>query len=92
MEGSSPSAPPLAWHHFLDRMRHPSAADLVRSIKSFVVSFSNAAPDPEKDSAAVQEFLANMEAAFRAHTLWAGSSEEELENAGEVIFLYPLQL
>ncbi|XP_020100697.1 vacuolar protein sorting-associated protein 9A-like [Ananas comosus] len=88
MEGSSPSAPPLAWHHFLDRMRHPSAADLVRSIKSFVVSFSNAAPDPEKDSAAVQEFLANMEAAFRAHTLWAGSSEEELENAGEGLEKY----
>ena len=54
---------------------------------SFIVSFSNKAPDPEKDSAAVQAFLANMEGAFRAHTLWAGSSEEELESAGEVSFL-----
>ena len=51
---------------------------------SFIVSFSNKAPDPEKDSAAVQEFLSNMEGAFKVHMLWAGSSEEELESAGEV--------
>lgn len=51
---------------------------------SFIVSFSNHAPDPERDSAAIQEFLSNMEAAFRAHPLWTGCSEEELESAGEV--------
>lgn len=51
---------------------------------SFIVSFVNNAPDAEKDSVAVQEFLGNMEAAFRAHPLWSGSSEEELESAGEV--------
>jgi len=51
---------------------------------SFIVSFSNNLPDPERDSAAVQQFLLNMEAAFRAHPLWAGCSEEELESAGEV--------
>lgn len=85
--GSSITAP-LTWHDFLERMRHPSAADFVKSIKSFIVSFSNKAPDPEKDSAAVQEFLANMEGAFRAHPLWAGSSEEELESAGEGLEKY----
>lgn len=53
---------------------------------SFIVSFSNNAPDPERDSAAVQQFFTNMEAAFRAHPLWAGCSEEELESAGEVSF------
>ena len=53
---------------------------------SFIVSFSNNAPDPERDSGAVQEFLGKMEAAFRAHPLWAGCSEEELESAGEVSF------
>ncbi|PKA59522.1 Vacuolar protein sorting-associated protein 9A [Apostasia shenzhenica] len=82
------STAPLAWHDFLERMRHPSAADFVKSIKSFIVSFSNRAPDPEKDSAAVQEFLASMEGAFRAHMLWAGSSEEELESAGEGLEKY----
>lgn len=85
--GSSMTAP-LTWHDFLERMRHPSAADFVKSIKSFIVSFSNKAPDPEKDSAAVQEFLATMEGAFRAHPLWAGSTEEELESAGEGLEKY----
>ncbi|KAK8941182.1 Vacuolar protein sorting-associated protein 9A [Platanthera zijinensis] len=87
-EAFSSSTAPLAWHDFLERMRHPSAADFVKSIKSFIVSFSNRAPDPEKDSAAVQNFLANMEEAFRAHMLWAGSSEEELESAGEGLEKY----
>lgn len=62
---------------------------------SFIVSFSNHVPDPERDSAAVQEFLAKMEADFRAHPLWAGCSEEELDSAGEVsyntiLFVYTL--
>ncbi|KAL6504911.1 hypothetical protein OROHE_023669 [Orobanche hederae] len=78
------STAPLTWHDFLERMRHPSATDFVKAIKSFIVSFLNNAPDAERDSTAVQEFLGNMEAAFRAHSLWAGSTEEELESAGEV--------
>ena len=53
---------------------------------SFIVSFSNNAPDPERDGASVQEFFAKMEVAFRAHPLWAGCSEEELESAGEVSY------
>lgn len=82
------STAPLTWHDFLERMRHPSAAPFVKDIKSFIVSFMNNAPDGERDSAAVQEFLGNMETAFRAHTLWAGSSEEELESAGEGLEKY----
>ncbi|XP_078435656.1 vacuolar protein sorting-associated protein 9A-like [Wolffia australiana] len=82
------STAPLTWHDFLERMRHPSAAEFVKSIKSFIVSFSNKVPDAEKDSAAIQEFLASMEAAFRAHSLWAGCSEEELESAGEGLEKY----
>ncbi|KAJ6809173.1 vacuolar protein sorting-associated protein 9A-like [Iris pallida] len=88
--GSSSSATtaPLAWHDFLERMSHPSASDFVKSIKSFIISFSNSVPDPEKDSAAVQEFLAKMEGSFRSHNLWAGSSEEELQSAGEGLEKY----
>ncbi|KAF9601384.1 hypothetical protein IFM89_019237 [Coptis chinensis] len=82
------STAPLTWHDFLERMRHPSASDFVKSIKSFIVSLSNDAHDPEKDSAAVQEFLTKMEGAFRAHSLWAGSSKEELESAGEGLEKY----
>ncbi|XP_073135210.1 vacuolar protein sorting-associated protein 9A-like [Henckelia pumila] len=82
------STAPLTWHDFLERMRHPSAAEFVKAIKSFIVSFLNNAPDAERDSASVQEFLNNMETAFRAHSLWAGSSEEELESAGEGLEKY----
>ncbi|XWS23820.1 hypothetical protein CRYUN_Cryun28dG0048100 [Craigia yunnanensis] len=78
----------LGLQDFLERMRQPSAADFVKSIKSFIVSFSNNAPDPERDSAAVQAFFSNMEAAFRAHPLWAGCSEEELDSAGEGLEKY----
>uniref|UniRef100_A0A2P2JTY9 Vacuolar protein sorting-associated protein 9A n=1 Tax=Rhizophora mucronata TaxID=61149 RepID=A0A2P2JTY9_RHIMU len=78
----------LGLQDFLERMRQPSAADFVKSIKSFIVSFSNNAPDPARDSALVQDFLAKMEAAFRAHPLWAGCSEEELDSAGEGLEKY----
>lgn len=91
MENAEPfssSTAPLTWHDFLERMRHPSASEFVKAIKSFIISFSNNPPDPEKDSAAVQEFLSNMEAAFRAHPLWAGRSEEELDSAGEGLEKY----
>ncbi|KAJ7959082.1 Vacuolar protein sorting-associated protein 9A [Quillaja saponaria] len=78
----------LGLHDFLERMRQPAAADFVKAIKSFIVSFSNNVPDPERDSAVVQEFLTNMEAAFRVHPLWAGCSEEEFESAGEGLEKY----
>lgn len=84
----SSSTVQLTWHDFLERMRQPSAAEFVKAIKSFIVSFSNNSPDPEKDSAAVQQFFTNMEAAFRAHPLWSGCSEEELESAGEGLEKY----
>ncbi|CAL0319375.1 unnamed protein product [Lupinus luteus] len=75
-------------HDFLDRMRQPSASDFVKAIKSFVVSFSNNAADPERDSASIQDFFSDMQAAFRAHPLWAGSSEDELESAREGLEKY----
>ncbi|KAK8538721.1 hypothetical protein V6N13_009096 [Hibiscus sabdariffa] len=78
----------LGLQDFLERMRQPAAADFVKSIKRFIVSFSNNAPDPERDSAAVQAFFANMEVAFGAHPLWAGCSEEELDSAGEGLEKY----
>lgn len=88
IEASISSTATRTWHDFLERMRQPSATEFVKSIKSFIVSFSNNAPDPERDSACVQEFFGNMEAAFRAHPLWAGRTEEELDNAGEGLEKY----
>ncbi|KAM2088729.1 hypothetical protein ACFX1T_032766 [Malus domestica] len=78
----------LGLHDFLERMRQPSAVDFVKSIKSFIVSFTNNAPDPERNSAAVQDFFARMEIDFRAHPLWPSYSEEELDNADKGLEKY----
>eukprot|EP00249_Psilotum_nudum_P018553 c26861_g1_i1 orf=524-2221(-) len=76
------------FHDFLDRMRNPAAADLVRSIKSFIINFSSNPPDPEKDSKNVQEFMSNMEGMFRVHPLWTGATDEEIESSGEGLEKY----
>ena len=39
------STAPLAWHDFLERMRQPSAAEFVRSIKRLALAPSSA-PGP----------------------------------------------
>ncbi|XP_020877299.1 vacuolar protein sorting-associated protein 9A isoform X1 [Arabidopsis lyrata subsp. lyrata] len=72
-------------HNFLSK---PSAKDFIKSIKSFIVSILNTAPDPEKDCDAVQEFFSKMESAFRAHPLWSGCSADELHNAGDGLEKY----
>ncbi|KAI3761774.1 hypothetical protein L1987_52196 [Smallanthus sonchifolius] len=87
-EASISSAATRAWHDFLERMRQPSATEFVKQIKNFIVSLSNNTPDPERDAASVQEFFSNMEANFRAHPLWAGRTEEELDSAGEGLEKY----
>ncbi|GER27466.1 vacuolar sorting protein 9 domain [Striga asiatica] len=84
----SSSSVTLTWQDFLERMRHPSAADFVKAIKSFIVSILINVPDAERDSVAVQQFFSNMEAAFRAHRLWSGYSEADLESAGEGLEKY----
>lgn len=87
-EASVSSTATRTWHDFLERMRQPSATEFVKNIKNFIISLSNNAPDPERDSASIQEFFSNMEANFRAHPLWAGRTEQELDSAGEGLEKY----
>ncbi|XP_077224710.1 vacuolar protein sorting-associated protein 9A-like [Tasmannia lanceolata] len=82
------SSPPLTFYDFLDRMRHPASVDLVRSIKSFIVSFSFQAANSENDSRRLQDFLLAMETTIRDHPLWAGASEEDIDNAVEGLEKY----
>ncbi|CAM6017689.1 unnamed protein product, partial [Sphagnum balticum] len=79
---------PLTFHDFLDRMRHPLAADFVRSIKTFIMDFTTKVPDPDSDSESVQTFLSTTEGAFQAHPLFANATDEELESAGEGLEKY----
>ncbi|XP_068320666.1 vacuolar protein sorting-associated protein 9A-like, partial [Pyrus communis] len=69
-------------------MRYPASLDLVRSIKSFIVSLSFYAANPESDGKKVQEFYAKMEDIIRDHPLWAGATDEEVNCAMEGLEKY----
>ncbi|CAI8595793.1 unnamed protein product [Vicia faba] len=84
MEGSSSTS----FHDFLHRMRHPSSLDLVRAIKSFIVSFSFYQPKPENDGKRVQDFFSSMEVAIRNHPLWATATEQDIDCAMEGLEKY----
>ncbi|CAL4920052.1 unnamed protein product [Urochloa decumbens] len=76
------------FYDFLDRMRRPAAADLFRSIKSFLVSFSFHEPNAEDDGSKVQAFLTEMESAIRDHPLWANATNQEIDDALEGLEKY----
>ncbi|XP_059449879.1 vacuolar protein sorting-associated protein 9A-like isoform X2 [Corylus avellana] len=82
------ASPSVTFYDFLDRMRNPASLDLVRSIKSFIVSFSFYTANPENDGKRVQEFFLTMEAAIREHSLWAGATDEEIDSALEGLEKY----
>ncbi|KAK4285046.1 hypothetical protein QN277_001792 [Acacia crassicarpa] len=85
---ASTSSQSLSFFDFLDRMRNPASINLVRSIKSFIVSFSFYPPNPESDGKRVQEFYLTMETAIREHPLWTGATEEEIDCAMEALEKY----
>ncbi|KAL5537416.1 hypothetical protein UlMin_043049 [Ulmus minor] len=84
MEGSSS----VSFYDFLDRMRNPASLDLVRSIKSFIVSFSFYPPNPENDGKKVQDFFTTMEEAISDHPLWANATDEQVDRAMEGLEKY----
>ncbi|KAH9726057.1 VPS9 domain-containing protein [Citrus sinensis] len=83
---AAPSA--VTFYDFLDRMRNPASLDLVRSIKSFIVSFSFNNANPENDGKRVQEFFTTMESAIKDHPLWANATIEAIESAMEGLEKY----
>ncbi|XP_038974517.1 vacuolar protein sorting-associated protein 9A-like isoform X3 [Phoenix dactylifera] len=87
MDSSSAFSQPN-FYDFLNRMRHPASADLVRAIKSFIVSFSFHTTDAENDSRKLQDFLVTMESTIKEHPLWAHASHEEIDSAVEGLEKY----
>ena len=81
---------PLSFADFLEKMKDPVAADLVRNIKGFIRHFdersSSYKPNPETDSAAVQDFFLRMESRFRGHPAWRGAGPEVIDQAIEVLY------
>ncbi|KAM7473071.1 hypothetical protein LguiA_011254 [Lonicera macranthoides] len=78
----------LTFYDFLDRMRNPASLDLVKSIKSFIVSFSFYTENSENDAKRLQDFLCSMEASIRDHPLWANATGEEIDCAIEGLEKY----
>ncbi|BDA40541.1 probable vacuolar protein sorting-associated protein 9A at N-terminal half [Coccomyxa sp. Obi] len=79
---------PLSFAEFLERMKEPAAADLVRSIKNFIKTFEDRKPDPERDSVFVQSFLTKSEAAFKQHPVWASAPPAHKAQAVEGLEKY----
>ena len=55
---------------------------------SFVKSFDDRAPDPDRDAALVQDFLAAQDAVLATHSAWAGAPPAILAQAGEGLEKY----
>jgi hypothetical protein len=60
------STTPLTFAAFLEKMRHPGAADIVKSIKTFLSEFNSTVPDAERDAERVQVRRLAPAAAFCA--------------------------
>ncbi|XP_010999498.1 PREDICTED: vacuolar protein sorting-associated protein 9A-like isoform X1 [Populus euphratica] len=85
---SSSSSSSVMFYDFLDKMRNPASLNLVKSIKSFIVSFQFSSANPENDSKRVQEFFSTMEAAIMEHPLWAGATDDEFDCSMEGLEKY----
>ncbi|KAJ0972147.1 hypothetical protein J5N97_020106 [Dioscorea zingiberensis] len=83
MEPSPSSLPNFI--DFLNRMRHPASADLMRSINRFIVSCSLYPTNAGNDSRKLQDFLAKMETTIREHPMWVHAANAEIENALEAV-------
>ncbi|KAL9344997.1 hypothetical protein Peur_062672 [Populus x canadensis] len=85
---SQSSSSSIMFYDFLDKMRNPASLNLVKSIKSFIVSFQFSSANPENDSKRVQEFFSTMEAAIMEHPLWAGATDDEFDSSMEGLEKY----
>ncbi|KAI8113480.1 hypothetical protein M9435_003481 [Picochlorum sp. BPE23] len=85
---------PMPFSEFLEKMKDPKAADLVRMIKNFIRDFERAkksdqGSDVAQDGVKVQEFIRYMEGVFYKHPVWKDCSTEEVsEHAVEGLEKY----
>ncbi|DBB04146.1 hypothetical protein WJX77_002566 [Trebouxia sp. C0004] len=78
----------LSFAEFLERMKDPQAANLVRSIKNFIKTFDDKPANPDRDAESVQAFLAKSEGTFRNHPVWANVPVEHQSQAMEGLEKY----
>jgi len=74
---------------FFEKLKHRTAIDIVKSLKSFVASFpSQQLATLEQQGALVRAFLENVENIIIDHPLWNGASEVELDGVTEGLEKY----
>eukprot|EP00118_Oscarella_pearsei_P004156 m.17282 g.17282 ORF g.17282 m.17282 type:complete len:394 (+) comp27418_c0_seq2:144-1325(+) len=81
----------LQCNQFLDKMKHSSSFELVKSIKKFISNFAKDSHKPlptEQRVAEVRQFLEETSAAISRHNLWRGLGADELDIATEGLERY----
>jgi hypothetical protein len=89
---ASSAAAAATFQQWLERMKEPALADVVRETKAFTRRFEERPPgepaDAAADAAAAQAFFGRMDAAVRRHPAWRGATQEALDEASEGIEKY----
>jgi hypothetical protein len=89
---ASSAAAAATFQQWLERMKEPALADVVRETKAFTRRFEERPPgapaDATADAAAAQAFFGRMDAAVRRHPAWRGATQEALDEASEGIEKY----
>ncbi|XP_062506159.1 uncharacterized protein LOC134182740 [Corticium candelabrum] len=81
----------LQCNAFLDKMKHSSSFDLVKSIKKFITAFLQDADNPmpiEQQVEKIRVFILDTAAAIAKHPLWRGENAEELDITSEALERY----
>eukprot|EP01135_Chromosphaera_perkinsii_P006549 Nk52_evm21s539 gene=Nk52_evmTU21s539 len=68
---------------FLEKMKDPTAHDLVKATKIFIHKFLHSKLPVEEQEIAVRSFLDSAYENILSHPLWKNESDEEVENAQE---------
>ena len=85
-------APGLSWFDILlEKLKHPTAAEIVTSLQRFVTSFLElniteiSRDDSEKAPAMLHAFLQRTEAQMREHVLWKNETPAQWEDTCEAV-------
>eukprot|EP01118_Nematostelium_gracile_P015409 TRINITY_DN6171_c0_g1_i1.p1 TRINITY_DN6171_c0_g1~~TRINITY_DN6171_c0_g1_i1.p1 ORF type:complete len:569 (-),score=107.38 TRINITY_DN6171_c0_g1_i1:50-1756(-) len=86
----TPQPPPKNWSTvFFEKLKHRTAAEIVKALRSFVASFPTQPLETlESQGNVVRIFLANVERIITDHPLWKDASEDEMEGVTEGLEKY----
>jgi Rab5 GDP/GTP exchange factor len=75
---------------FLQKINHPSAADIVTAIKNFVQGFLAHPVSHEEETSHIRESLDAIEESIKLHPLWKDSDDKQIDEVREGLEKYAL--